>query len=154
MTSPHSENQMFSVLRQRRATIADDRGFTLIELFVVVFIIGVLLAIAVPAYLHFENAAQSTVAAADVREAITDATAYYGDHNNYSGMSPSSLRATYDSGLVIASGDTPGIESAKPEGAGGSFCISAVDSNHWAHYNGPNGTVVTDPSSVTSDPCP
>jgi len=146
---------MLPVLQERRATLADERGFTLIELFVVVFIIGVLLAIAVPAYLHFENAAQSTVAAADVREAITDATAYYADHNDYSGMSPSSLRATYDSGLVISSGGSPGIGSAKPEGAGGNaFCISADDSDHWAHYNGPNGTVVTDPATVTSDPCP
>lgn len=155
MTSPqHSKSHAPSRLQERRATLSDERAFTLIELLVVLFIIGVLLAAAVPAYLGFEKTAQSTAAATDVREAIPDVTAYYSDNNSYTGMTPGSLRTAYDSGLVISSGGPSGIVSAKPEGTGQTYCISAVDHDRWAHYNGPGGTVIIDQSTVTADPCP
>ena len=150
-----SESTMLSKPHDRRGTFTDERGFTLIELFVALSIIAVLLAVAIPAYFGFEKTAQSTVPAADVRAAITDATMYHSDHqNSYTGMTPSLLRTTYDSGLVISSSGSGGIVSAKPEGTGQTFCISAVDHGHWAHYDGPGGTVVIDPSTVTADPCP
>jgi hypothetical protein len=57
------------------------------------------------------------------------------------------LRAT------ISSGGSTGIVSAKPEGDSNSFCISAVSDGHWAHYSGPGGAVVADPSTVTENPC-
>ena len=139
----------------RRPTIVDEAGFTLIELLVVVLILGALVGIAVPSYLGFQGRSQSTVAAADVREAISDANAYYVAHDeSYTGMNPSSLLSTFDSGLVISSHGSTGIVSAKSEGNGQAYCISAVSAGHWAHYSGPGGAVVVDPSTVTADPCP
>lgn len=80
----------------------EESGFTLIELLIVLVIIGVLLAIAVPSYLGFKDRANKSAAQANVRSAIPAVEAWYADHGSYSGMTPALLRASYDAGLKVS----------------------------------------------------
>jgi prepilin-type N-terminal cleavage/methylation domain-containing protein len=68
---------------------SDRRGFTLIELLIVVVIIGLLAAIAVPKYNNSRNRAFSSTMKSDLRHLITKQEVFHGDSLFYaSDMSP------------------------------------------------------------------
>jgi type IV pilus assembly protein PilA len=74
---------MLHKLRQRAQ---DEKGFTLIELLVVILIIGILAAIALPAFLNQREKAQDTEAKSAVRTAQTALETFYTDHQTYVGV--------------------------------------------------------------------
>jgi type IV pilus assembly protein PilA len=62
----------------------DEEGFTLIELMVVVLIIAVLIAIAIPTFLGARQAANDRATQSNVRNAFTATRVYYNDGSTYS----------------------------------------------------------------------
>ena len=61
-------------------------AFTLIELLIVVMIIAILAAIAVPNFMEAQTRAKVSRAVADLRSEATALEAYFVDHNNYPSM--------------------------------------------------------------------
>jgi type IV pilus assembly protein PilA len=71
------------MLHKLRARMQDEKGFTLIELLVVILIIGILAAIALPAFLNQREKAQDSEAKSGARTAQTALETIYTDTQSY-----------------------------------------------------------------------
>lgn len=82
----------------------DEEGFTLIELMVVVLIIAILLAIAIPTFLGSQNKAKDRSAQSSLRNTVTAAKSIYTDSSDYSTATTTALAAGEPSLSFVATG--------------------------------------------------
>jgi type IV pilus assembly protein PilE len=116
--------------------LSREPGFTLIELLIVMIILAILTAVAVPSYRNFRDRANNAAAGANVRMIVPSIESYYANSGTYTGMTITSLKASYDQAIRTTLYRVSGLTRT-------SYCISSTVNSKTYRKVGPSGRIVS-----------
>ena len=139
------------MIQKIKTRMASEEGFTLIELLVVIIILGILVAIAVPAYLSFAGKAKTAAEESNVRSAIPAAESWYQTNSNtYGNISGANLR-------LQAPGISPHVRAGSftTTNTDDSYCIDDTEDGGATYFHYIGGAVAPGPgvATITSGQC-
>ncbi|MGH3078052.1 MAG: type IV pilin protein [Gaiellaceae bacterium] len=128
------------MLERIRQHLDHEDGFAGIEALIIVVVLGVTLAVAVPSFLGLRSGSADSATKSSLRAAMPAADAYFADHKTYAGLDSTDLiRIDPRVSLTVA------VTSAKKR----SYCLTeSLNGKIWS-VKGPNPELVSDTSATT-----
>ncbi len=143
-------------MRWMRERLSKEEGFTLIEFMVVVLIMAVLVAIAIPSFLGFRHQAQDRAAQSDLRNALLAEKAVYTNDSSFTGVE-ADLKAWEPTVVTAAALSTDAVYVQFAAATSDQVCLSQKSdsgSTFMIYENGTGGTFYAAAGSGTTITCP
>jgi prepilin-type N-terminal cleavage/methylation domain-containing protein len=126
---------------------ADEKGFTLTEMLCALTVAGVLVTIAVPAFVAFKARGFEAAAKADVRAAVPAVEAYFAECGTYASATASqcgdSVDHTFDVAGLEQYDAALQLATVKSLGGGSGYCIDSTVGGKAVSLVGPGGTIAS-----------
>ena len=141
------------ILKIRQRMARDESGFTLVELLVVMLILGLLAAIAIPAFFNQRNKAKDASAKEAARTAETSMETYATDNGGvYNAQAAAATVASLKTIESTLNGANLGVSNLGQKNY--TVTVTSTTGNAFSITRNTNGTIVLSCTPANTDGCP